>query len=553
MAKNSNIVLSKNILIDKEGKNRLSYGNGAMLELMRSQAHLVAQAANYSFIDSNVSRNQILVGFTYEQCLASNYIAFQNPRYSAKWFFAFIDKVYYNSDASTIIEFTIDSFTTWYDMFIGSMKPCYVMREHTNNDAIGANTIQEDLAVGEIIAENDGLPIYEDTALDSDLYVAVATNWDPANKTGFTGIVGYTKTVMGNLIHLFALNDSGLYQLEHYLFLVGGHNKTNDIHDIFIIPQKLISSGSTTQVTASDIVAGVEVTSSYYELRYDSVDAYRPIETEIIINKKHTFSDFIPKNNKVYCYPYNYLYVTNNVGSNHIYKYENFIERQDTIGKCRFYLQLALSVGVSGRIEPIDYRNINENLDESLTLGKYPTCSWSTDAYTNWLTQQAVNLSQKYLGNDVTFGISRFGEVFSGALEKTGNAIVSAVGGALGQFSSQQLMPENEAGTNTGDVNFSAGNMAPCFYYMRAKTEYLRIIDDYFTRFGYKTLRVKVPNVTGRQNFNYIEIGTGERFAFGEIPPEAIEEINQMARNGLTIWHNHANVGNYTIANGIVS
>ena len=69
---------------------------------------------------------------------------------------------------------------------------------------------------------------------------------------------------------------------------------------------------------------------------------------------------------------------------------------------------------------------------------------------------------------------------------------------------------------------------------------------------GYKTLRVKIPNVTGRQNFNYIEIGTGERFAFGEIPPEAIEEINQMARNGLTIWHNHANVGNYNISNNII-
>ena len=91
MAKNSNIVLSKNILIDKDGKNRLSYGNGAMLQLMRSQAHLVAQAANYSFINSNYMENKILVNFTYEQCLTSNYIAFQNPRYSSKWFFAFID------------------------------------------------------------------------------------------------------------------------------------------------------------------------------------------------------------------------------------------------------------------------------------------------------------------------------------------------------------------------------------------------------------------------------------------------------------------------------
>lgn len=153
----------------------------------------------------------------------------------------------------TELTFTIDQWATWFDML--NFKPCYVIREHTLDDTIGANTVPEDLAVGEVIAENEGLPIYEDTALDSDLYVAVATNWDPANKTGFTGIVAYNKTVMGNLIHLFALNDSGLYQLEHYLFLVGGHKRTDDIHEIFVIPQKLISSGSATQVTASDIVA----------------------------------------------------------------------------------------------------------------------------------------------------------------------------------------------------------------------------------------------------------------------------------------------------------
>lgn len=450
----------------------------------------------------------------------------------------------------TELTFTIDQWATWFDML--NFKPCYVVREHTLDDTIGANTVPEDLAVGEVIAENEGLPIYEDTALDSSLYVAVATNWDPANKTGFTGIVAYNKTVMGNLIHLFALNDSGLYQLEHYLFLVGGHKRTDDIHEIFIIPQKLISSGSATQVTASDIVAGVEVTSSYYELRYDSVDAYRPIETEIIINKKHNFSDYSPRNNKLFCYPYNYLYLTNNVGSNNIYKYENFVEYPDTIGKCRFFLQMALSVGVSGRIEPIDYKNINENIDESVTIAKYPTCSWATDAYTNWLTQQAVNLAQRYLGNDVTFGIARFGEVASGAIKSIPNGIVSSIGGAIGQFSNQQLLPENESGTNAGDVNFSDGHNAPRFFYMRAKTEYLRIIDDYFSRFGYKTLRVKTPNMSHRENYNYVEIGQGERTVYGEVPPEALNRINEMCQNGITVWHNHANVGNYLVSNNIV-
>lgn len=187
-----------------------------MLELMRSTPHLVAQASDYSFIQNG----KISVGFTYDQCLTSNYIAFQNPTYSAKWFFAFIDRVEYESNKSTIIYYTVDNWTTWFDML--NFKTCYVLREHTNDDTIGNNTIPEDLAVGDIYCENNGIPIYEDTALDSSLYVAVATNWDPDRKTGFSGVVAYTKNVMGNLIHLFPLNDSGLYNFEHYLFIVGG-------------------------------------------------------------------------------------------------------------------------------------------------------------------------------------------------------------------------------------------------------------------------------------------------------------------------------------------
>lgn len=128
----SNIVMSKNILIDKDGKNVLSYGNGAMLELMRNQAHLVAQADDYQFI--NYTENKISVGFTYSQCLSSNYIAFQNPIYGSKWFFAWIDSVTFVSEKNTEITFTIDHWTTWYDMI--NFKPCLVVREHTTDDTI---------------------------------------------------------------------------------------------------------------------------------------------------------------------------------------------------------------------------------------------------------------------------------------------------------------------------------------------------------------------------------------------------------------------------------
>ena len=51
-------------------------------------------------------------------------------------------------------------------------------------------------------------------------------------------------------------------------------------------------------------------------------------------------------------------------------------------------------------------------------------------------------------------------------------------------------MPNIEGGGNTGDVNIDTNKNTFTIREMRAKTEYLQIIDNYFTRFGYKVSRL---------------------------------------------------------------
>ena len=86
---------------------------------------------------------------------------------------------------------------------------------------------------------------------------------------------------------------------------------------------------------------------------------------------------------------------------------------------------------------------------------------------------------------------------------------------------------------------------------MRVKTENLKIIDDYFTRFGYAIKKLEVPNITGRQYWNYVEIGANEVIGNGDVPAQFMEVINNACRRGVTIWHNHSNIGNYTLSNTI--
>ena len=87
---------------------------------------------------------------------------------------------------------------------------------------------------------------------------------------------------------------------------------------------------------------------------------------------------------------------------------------------------------------------------------------------------------------------------------------------------------------------------------MSIKSEYAKMIDDYFTKYGYQVNTLKVPNIIGRQNWNYIQIANDDEIGNGSVPSSYMEEINNAVRRGITIWHNHSNIGNYSLNNPIV-
>lgn len=87
---------------------------------------------------------------------------------------------------------------------------------------------------------------------------------------------------------------------------------------------------------------------------------------------------------------------------------------------------------------------------------------------------------------------------------------------------------------------------------MILRDEELKIIDDYFSRFGYKVNTLKIPEFSSRTYWNYLKIVEGENIGYGEIPSKSMETINKICRSGVTIWHNHTNIGNYNLNNSIV-
>ena len=119
----SKIILCRNIKMDREYNNVIDYTEQQMVELC--EANKIAEKLGYSYIRH---QNVIQTDFTISQCLQANYIAFQNPDYSNKWFFAFIDDVKYIGDKNTEISYTIDSWSTFFKDI--TLKTCMVVREH---------------------------------------------------------------------------------------------------------------------------------------------------------------------------------------------------------------------------------------------------------------------------------------------------------------------------------------------------------------------------------------------------------------------------------------
>lgn len=543
---NSKILLVKNIHIDRQYTNVLSYSEAQMLELC--QANLVAQADNYSFLRPTGS---IMAGFTYAQCLQANYIAFQNPDYSNKWFFAWIDDVIYKGDKNTEITFTVDAWSTWFDKW--QKKTCFINRQHTNDDTIGLHTIPENLDVGEVVQER----ITEDLAYGNDFgyWIAVASNWkikdgssgaellESDKGTQYAGITVYDNTVFGTQLFFFHITAlSSFADLVLLLLRTNADGHIEDVQNIFILPDVAIVQSKLQSHTAK--VISDENTFSFYTMSYDM----SPEKFNTEIDKITSFSDYTPKNNKCFVYPYNYLFVSNNQGSNNIYKYEDF-----NTEKCIFENQFSIAIGGSGRIVPKNYKGMATNDDEALALGKYPTCAWSSDAFTNWLTQNSVNMAVSLgLTAGAIAGTIATGGATAHILAGAVMSVAGNIGNTIGQFYQASLLPNINGGQANGDVIWTCNRNMFSFRQMRVKTEYLKIIDDYFTRFGYAVKSLAMPNITGRAYWNYVEIGASEEIGYGEVPAKYMDTINNACRRGVTVWHNHANVGNYSLNNTIV-
>lgn len=548
--KNGEIILCKGIKLDKEYENVLSYSESSMVSLCRNNKIATANnyIINYSILDPTT--NSIDVPIPYKDCIYANYIAFKNPQYGDKWFFAFVNHVKYIDNRCTTIEYKVDVFSTWFSrMNIGQ---AFIEREHVDDDTIGKHLVEEGLEIGDVVIHD------KDVKLDkyTDYCIVIGITSFPSVDGDTTPAIPNDRTYNGIYSGLAYIIPSSATDASKIIRFFEEDKYSEAIVEIFMYYKTIdIESATEYTWTHGSLAGGTETAKLRFMPAMTESDELFQIPGLIM---PKDLDGYIPKNNKLFTSPYCYINASNNAGIVQQYKWELFHHNVDIYGDhyCSFNLISAICPGGSGKAMPMqDYGQYESdglydyNYMYSIPLAKLPACSWLSDTYTNWLTQNGI------ASTGLTESLMALG---GGAV--TGNWVTAGVG-LIGIYQSLQEIQEKKnapdlvkGNTNSGDINFAyqyEGGFS--LYNMTITATYAKRIDDFLSRFGYKINEVKTPNIYSREQFNFIKVGGSDELVHGDIPASDLDEINKIFRKGVTIFHNYGTFGNYLQDNAIVT
>lgn len=484
-----------------------------------------------------------------DSILEYNYVMYKNNNYSYKWFYAFIEHMEYVSDNMTLITIKTDVFQTW--MFDIHIKRSFVIREHTNDDTFGRNTVPENIETGDFIQNGPMIPFtyltesFEHSYYPWEFYICVGSTRDLADGRVFSPITGDSQGGVFSGIKYFLFEDaSEVHTCFQELNRLG---YMSAIETMFIVPKDF----------EPDLSHFITPTGEHYRVGYPDIDLVLTMNNrEINIDMKNDLDGYVPVNNKLLTSQFNYLYCTNYTGADTIYKYEYFRGQLNEFKSCMFRLRAALVPGCAIELIPIEYYQFNNEYQAaaySLPAPKLPMCNWNTDQYTNWLAQSGVNRTIQ-TATSVASLVAGAGLIATGGGAVVGAGMIAGgIGGIanqMAQLSEHSYAPNSMCGAlNNSDINFAHSRVFG-FYPMSIKYEMALKIDRYFSAVGYRTNEMKIPNVNGRRNWNYVQ--TQAVAIEASIPQEDLQEIKDMFNNGVTFWHNAATFLDYSQSNDII-
>ena len=456
-----------------------------------------------------------------------NYMRYQNENHGNKWFYAFITKLVYVNESTTEIVFEQDVWQTWFTKI--TLKPSFVEREHALSDNIGDNVVPEKFNFQDFEYWGNETTS-KDLKLDQWGYLIACTTPPEDYKIGrrITGVyqgVAFYYFTNPNHVSDFIVNlpDAGV----------------ESIVSISLIPEFALTVGNVgiTEEEKADRVGFVH-SSDYPKEQVVSI----PIDIH-----GGGFEDV--KNNKLFTAPFTTLQLSSNDGVTVEYAIEElstYKENGTIYSNFRLYGDISITPSIM--IMPEAYKGSANNPNFALTLRNFPQCSYNSDYYKMWLTKNTwssaaniVNgLGTTALGGVTMIGTSAIGAGIGASMILSG---VTNLMHTIGDFTQASVEANKSGGGATSNNLLTAmGKYVPTFRIKKIKSEYAKIIDDFFTIYGYQLNKVKIPSLNNRKYYTYTK--TNDCNIVGNVPCEAITAIKNMFNMGVTFWNENAYANN---------
>lgn len=505
---------------------------------------------------TRTERGTLKVGLNADDLLQINYICWKNGR-ANMYFFAFVTNIGYINENCTEISYMIDNYMTWFGFL--QLGQCFVEREIPETDGLFENLVPENIELGD--------PLMTDSF----------SGWYPAGRTAY--LIMSSTNEEGErpdrdeeplpYFHEYVNGiPSGLYYWSELIEGQGGE------HQVVVNKlAKFIQNGYADNIIQITAVPDELVTGAYTEGWTEDRYYEHPIQN--VWDFTSVIDGYKPQNKKLFSYPYNYIKGVTSEGNDTDFKLEYWENGQVTFSKMG-----TLYGNPTMAIVPTNYRGQEKNFEHALYLSNFPTLPWINDPYKAYLAQNKASIATSIVSS-VLSGIS--GGLIGGNQAVGNQAMNNNIPNSnpVGQISTE--MGRNagilsigtsfiNAGLNIASViakqedtkalpaSIHGNTQADCFhvitgslyiglYHIRPRPEFVKIIDEYFSMFGYACHRVKTPNISSRTYWNYVKtIGCVLK---GSAPAQAKAEIINMFNNGVRLWKHIADIGNYSLKNGI--
>lgn len=431
-----------------------------------------------------------------------------------------------------------------------SVLDSFVEREHVEDDTFGKHIIEENLPISDYKVQSS-------TTLDGGatdlLYCICSCDWEgvvSASHNTNTPIPSMCKPSKFESSPQIVFN-TDKSEMDILMKKIVGSNKIDSVVGFYAIPSSAIPSGMRKE--AYDVYTGEVV--GYY---CDDSDNLAGLFFGNIV-RPNTIDGYTPVNNKCFTYPYCLANVTNNNGNSLIGKFE--FSDYNSNHDIRFNYRFPVIEGGVGFGAFRDYDGISGlNFDYSIQGQSSVELPYITNTFSCYMSanHNAIANQYKQIERNKEFSqLSSYTSGVSGIISNAtalnlGGMVSSAYGSSMGmigaELSAQNTKDSIDASLNDikskGDVphgSFIAsspqilGEFGYKAQLLTVTEENIKMIDDYFSMFGYKVNQIKVPNLTGRRYWNYVK--TAGVNVVGSVPLEALNGIKTMLDSGVTVWH----------------